>query len=106
VSESASGVPPYRVVYSGLCRDETRRLLGQAKAKGKFDEIAQAIREVDERLHWIPLDFGEPVQDLVHLGVKVHVGVISPLVVRYGVDEVRRVVYVAVPFELLPNSGL
>jgi hypothetical protein len=52
------------------------------------------------------LDFGEPLQDFVHLGIKEHIGVLAPLVVKYGVDEARRIVYVALPFELLPNSGI
>ena len=59
-----------------------------------------------ERCAWIPLDFGEPLQDFVHLGIKEHIAVLAPLVVKYGVDEARRVVYVALPFDLLPKSGL
>jgi hypothetical protein len=74
--------------------------------QGRFTEVAQAIRGIDTRLQWIPLDFGEPLRDLVHLGIKEHIGVLAPLVVRYGVDEVRRLVYVALPFDLLPRSEL
>jgi hypothetical protein len=30
----------------------------------------------------------------------------APLVVTFNVDEARRIVYVAIPFKLLSNSGL
>jgi hypothetical protein len=95
----------FRVVYSQWCRDQTRELLSRAAAQGRFAEVARAIRDIDTRLHWIPLDFGEPLQDYTALGIKVHIGVLAPLVVRYGVDEIRRIVYVSLPFKLLPKSG-
>jgi hypothetical protein len=40
------------------------------------------------------------------LGIQVRIGTIAPLVVRFGVDHARRVVYVTLPFDLLPKSGL
>jgi hypothetical protein len=106
VSPPSGGAPPYRVVYSERCRERTRELLQRAAAKGRFAEVAQAVRDIDTRLQWIPLDFGEPLQDFVRLGIKEHVGVLAPLVVKYGVDEARRIVYVALPFDLLPKSGI
>jgi hypothetical protein len=106
VSEASGSVPPYRVIYSGLCRDETKRLLARASAKSRFAELVQAIRDIDCRLRWIPLDFGQPLQDFEWLGIKEHIGVLRPLVVKYGVDETRHIVYVVIPFKLLPNSGL
>lgn len=101
-----SGKPPFRVIYSGACRDETRRLLERAKAVGLFAELAQAVQAIDTRRHWIPLDFGDPLHDYPDLGIKEHIGVLAPVVVKYGVDEVRCLVYVALPFDLLPRSGL
>jgi hypothetical protein len=105
VSQASGGVPPYRVIYSELCREETRQLLTRARSKGRFAEVAQAVRDIDVRLRWIPLDFGEPLQHFVNLGIKEHIGVLAPLVIKYGVDEERRIVYVSLPFDLLPNSG-
>jgi hypothetical protein len=74
--------------------------------RGRFAEVAQALRGIENRLKWIPLDFGEPLEDLVHMRLREYLGVVPPLVVRYGVDEARRLVYVALPFKLLPRSGL
>ena len=106
MSAPGRGAPPYRVVYSELCRERARDLLARAAAQGRLAEVARAVRDLDRRLHWIPLDFGEPFQDLAELGLKEHIGVVTPLVVRYSVDEGRRLVYVAVPFRLLPRAGL
>jgi hypothetical protein len=69
-------------------------------------EIAQAVRDVHIRLQWIPLDFGEPLREFKQLGIQVGIGAIAPLVVKFGVDAARRVVYVSLPFDLLPKSGL
>jgi hypothetical protein len=105
MSQSSPGVPPFRVVYSGLCREAARELLNRAAAKGRFAELAQALREINTRLEWIPLDFGEPLRDFVELGIQLRIGPVAPLVVTYGVDQARRIVYVTVPFKLLPRSG-
>jgi hypothetical protein len=106
VSQARGSVPPYRVVYSELCRTSVRDLLARARAKGRFNEIAQVIRGIHARLEWIPLDFGEPLQVYVHLGIKELIGVLAPFVVKYGVDEDGHIVYVALPFRLLSKSGL
>ena len=98
--------PPFRVVYSELCRDQMRDLLVRAGAMGRFAEVAQALRGIHQRLEWIPLDFGEPLQDFHNLGLKEFIGVMRPLVVKYAVDEARGIVYVSLPFDLLSKSGL
>jgi hypothetical protein len=106
VSRSTAGVPPYRVVYSDWCRETTRQLLARAAAKGRLVQFAQAVRDIERRLQWIPLDFGEPLRDFVKLGVQERLGSVAPLVVRFGVDEANRLVFVNLPFGLLPRSGL
>jgi hypothetical protein len=106
VSQSSGGTPPYRVAYSGLCLQEVEQLLLRARAKGRFAEIAEALRDVHHRLEWIPLDFGDPLKDFVYLGVQERLGIRPPLVVTFAVDEARRIVHVNFPFKLLPRSGL
>jgi hypothetical protein len=106
VSQPSGGVPSFHVVYSGRCQQEAKTLLARAMAKGRFAEFAQAMQDIDVRLRWIPLDFGEPLRDFAILGIKQYVGSVRPLAGRYGVDEARRIVYLVVPFQLLPNSGL
>ena len=106
MSHASGDIPPYRVVYSELCCNTTRDLLARARAIGRFNEIAQILRDLNTRLKWVPLDFGEPLKDYLGLGIKEHIGVLPPLVIKYGVDEARRIVYVTLPFNLLPKSGL
>jgi hypothetical protein len=106
VSQQSGGPPPYRVVYSGQCREQIKQLLARAAAIGRFAELARCVRDVHTRLEWIPLDFGEPLRDYPQLGIRVFIGTVAPLVVTYGVDETRRIVYVSVRLKLLAGSGL
>lgn len=100
------GKPPFRVTYSERCRDATRRLLERARTIGQFSKVAQAIEEIQRRLDWIALDEGDPLRDSIPLGLQERILTVPPLVVRYSVDEARRIVYVLRPFKLLPRSGL
>jgi len=106
VSQQSGRIPPYEVVYSGRCLEATRQLLANARARGRLAEITQAIRDIHTRLQWIPLDFGEPLLDFANLGIQARIATIAPLVVHFGVDEARRIVYVSLPFDLLSKSGL
>jgi hypothetical protein len=81
-------------------------MLVRAVEKGMFAEVVQALRDIHTRLSWIPLDFGEPLRDFAELGIQVRIATIAPLVVTFGVDHDRRIVYVSLPFEFLPRSGL
>jgi hypothetical protein len=105
VKQPSGGIPPYQVSYSGLFRKQAKKLLVRAKTLGRFTEIAQVMQDINTRLEWIPLDFGEPLRDLVHLGLQERIGTIPPLVVTFAADEAKRLVYVALPFKLLPKSG-
>lgn len=106
MSSAGESVAPFRIAWSGRCRQQFQELLEQARAKGRLAEVCQAARDFYERLTWIPLDFGEPTTDYVHLGVVEMLGAAPPFVVTYCVDQPRRLVYVVVPCKLLPNSGL
>jgi hypothetical protein len=103
VSQKSDAAPPFRVIYSELCREHTRQLLELAQSKGQFAEVAKAIQEINTRLEWIPMDFGEPLWDFLELGIQERLGTVPPLVVRFGVDETRRLVYVSLPFKTLSN---
>lgn len=106
MSEPSQSTPPYRIVWSERCRQTTRELLLRAAERGRHAEVAQLLRDIIRRLEWIPLDFGEPLADHVHTGIQERIAPLSPLVVRFGVDEARRLVYVLIPLKLLANSGL
>jgi hypothetical protein len=98
-------MPPYRVFYSDLFRAQIKGLPSRVDLRLRLPEIVGALRSMHQRLQWIPLDFGEPLRDLVHLGLTECIATQPPLVIKFGVDESRRIVYVALPFDLLPHSG-
>jgi hypothetical protein len=95
----------YRVVYSGYVRDQLKALLARASAINLRQEVAGAVRDIDARLRVYP-QFGQPLQDLKTEGETAWVGVVEPLVVRYVIDEPRRLVFVLVPFQPLSRLGL
>jgi len=106
VSQPSQGVPPFHGAYSGSCREATRQLLARTNAKGRLAEIALVVQDIHTRLQWIPLDFGDPLRDFVNLGIQARIATVPPLVVKFGVDETRQIVYVNLPFDLLSRSGL
>ena len=95
----------YRVSYSGRVRDALLELGALACSRGSGPAFVAAVQEIDRLLHLYP-QFGEPLRDLVAEPMTLWIGVVSPLVVRYCVDETRRLVLVGVPFLPLPGSSL
>jgi hypothetical protein len=104
IGDSAESPSPYRVVYSGRVQDELRKLAEAAKAAGQGQRFVAALKEIDWRLHIYP-QFGQPLYDLQRKPLRVWVGVVPPLVVRYVLNEAQRVVTVTEPMVLLPRSG-
>lgn len=100
----STGTAPYRVVYSERCRDGLQDLLDRTRTGKRYDEFAEAIRKIDLHLQWIPWDFGDPLRDYPGLGIQERIGTIPPLVVLFGVDEERKIVYVSRPFAPLPQA--
>jgi hypothetical protein len=74
---------------------------------GVLPQLSAAARIVNQHLKNDPLCWGDPNYRLRNLGLLVCQGIHRPLLVRYAVDEVRKIVYVK-EFELLlnPTAGL
>jgi hypothetical protein len=104
MSEPPSGPAPYRVSYSERVRADLVNLAARARASGLGAPFLAAVEEIDQRLRIYP-QFGEPLGDLDFPPAQVWIGVVPPLVVRYLLDEQRRLVMVANPFLPLPNAG-
>ncbi len=105
MSQPSDNPSHYRVVYSERVRQELRRLLDQANARGLGRQFLDAVKQIDSRLSIYP-QFGEPLRDLQTEGETLWIGTIPPLTVQYLVDETRRLVFIVVPLVPLPNSGL
>ena len=96
---------PYRVAYSERVREELRNLLARAADAGLLDEVVAAARQMDRALRIYP-QIGQPLRDLQLGPARLWIAVFAPLVVRYFLDEERRMVIVVVPIQPLPHLGL
>jgi hypothetical protein len=96
--------PAYRVHASAKIMQLFLRLQRQAIREGRGDEVITAVRRIYEQLRDDPTTFGEPTYRLPALGLAVRTGSIRPLVVDFGVDEVRRLVFIKV-VKLLAAPG-
>ena len=94
----------YVVTYSDRVLDTLARLGREAKSRGDGAQFVDALREFHRRLHIYP-QFGDPLTDLRASVGQTRLGIVPPLVMRYGVlEEVRTVVIVGVPV-LLPRAA-
>jgi phosphoserine phosphatase len=93
------------VVYSERVREALKATLARAVALGIGREVLEAVKVIDDRLRIYP-QFGEPLQDLAMAGQTVWIGTVQPFVVRYVIDEERRLVFVILPFEPFSHLGL
>jgi hypothetical protein len=95
----------YRVSYSSRVLDAIKALILRAREIGTAPQVLAAVREIDRRLQIYP-QFGQPLQDLSIDSAQIWIGVVSPLVLHYIIDEERRQVMVLLPPSPFSNSGL
>jgi hypothetical protein len=105
MSESPDSPEPYQVSYSGRVRNEHRGLITRAKDRGPAPQVIAAVKEIDKLLRIYP-QFGQPLRDLKLESAQLWIGVVSPLVVHYVLDEEWRAVMVVKPIQYAPHSGL
>jgi hypothetical protein len=98
------GPAPYRVVYSGLVRQELLALMGRATVAGHGPPALAALKELDHRLHIYP-QFGEPLRDLHLAGQVAYAATLPPLFIEYIIDDPHRAVFVIVPLRAMPHCG-
>src|SRR5947207_9025289 len=94
---------PYQVVYSERVRQRLLALADASRERGDGDAFLAALKEFHRRLSLYP-QFGDPLSDLTTEVGQVHIGIVRPLSMRYGVFEERRLVMVAAIPVLLPMS--
>ena len=104
MSESPESPIPYRVSYSEVVKQKLSSLAEEALARGVGQEYLACVKEIDKRLRIYP-QFGEPLSDLLLKPSQLWIGTVWPLVLRYTLDEERRLVMVVACFILLPRHG-
>ncbi len=88
--------PPdaYRVAISAAQKEAlTEGATWAAQAGIRLDYLA-ALKEIDFRLRLEPHEWGEGQEWLPELGIRMRCGTSRMITVLFGVDEVKRVVYV------------
>lgn len=95
---------PYRVEYAGQSLSQLKNLIDQAVHLGMLSDLATAVKAIHRRLTVDPLEWGDPLYHLQHLGLLLHRGTHAPLNVIYAVDEERNLVYVT-QIQPMPGSG-
>ena len=103
MSAATPPATPYRVEYSERVRKRLLVLADIARQRGDGEEFISALKEFDRRLRIYP-QFGEPLVDLNKEPGQVWIGIVRPLVMRYGVFDERRLVTEAAIPVLLPRS--
>lgn len=84
----------YRVVYFGVVRERLTVLAGKAKSLGLLAEYGAVLKRIDERLAANPIGWGEESRRLEATGIRLFRAAAVFLMVYYGVDQSRKIVYV------------
>ena len=101
----SDGPTPYRVIYSERVRAAQKSLITSASEKGLGANVLTAVKEMDRVLRIYP-QIGQPLRDLQLEPARLWIAVFPPLVVKYFLDEERRLVMLVVPIQALSRSGL
>ena len=104
MSESPSTPIPYEVSYSGNVRHKLKAFANKAQEQGLGLEYLAGLKEIDRLLRIYP-QFGEPLLDLKLKPSQFWIGTVWPLVMRYTLDDQRRLVIIVAPFLLLPRPS-
>ena len=96
---------PYQLITPQAVMKELEELHHKALQVGLGDQVLSAARTITQRLQDDPTNFGEPVQNLPNLNLVLWVGIASPLVVHYAINEQRQFVCLKA-FLPLPGHGL
>jgi hypothetical protein len=96
MSDSSNGHGEFKVVPVGTVKADLRQFHQEQMQKGKGAAFLRTLRKINARLCKDPRGFGETLYRLPALKLLVHQGIISPLVVTYGVHDELPVVFVHV----------
>jgi hypothetical protein len=100
-----SSSPSYKVDFAQVVRNQIRLLAFRATRKGLLDRLTAALREMQRHLEVDPIVWGDPMYLYPVFGWLLYQRAVSPVHVAFGVDDVRKIVYVksVLPF---PGGGL
>ena len=96
MSSSSDRPIPFKVIWSGTAIRQVGKLAGITKAEGRHQSLrfAHVLRSIERALTWIPLEYGEPVKELTSVNLQTCVCFAEEVVVNYGVNHSRKIVFV------------
>ncbi len=77
----------YHVSFSGALAKVIEELRYEAASTDRGDQFDAAWRTIMERLRSDPWGFGEFVRPFPHIKMKLHLGSVYPVTVRFGIHE-------------------
>ena len=86
---------PYQVIVSGKIAQDLQEMQKLAVTLGVGAEFAAAWEHAFERLQSDPWSFGELFKHLQHAKLKVHVRLLKPLLIEFGIHEDLPYVFIA-----------
>jgi hypothetical protein len=104
MNSESNGHARYKVVPVATVKTDLRRFYKQQLEEGQGAAFLDILRRVYEKLRTKPHDFGEALYHLPALKLLVHQGVISRLVVTYGVHDEHPLVVIR-GVQLLSSPG-
>jgi len=105
MSDGDSGPKLYQVSYSKRVHRMLSALARQARERGDGGRFLGAFKEFHHRLCVYP-QFEDPLADLQMEVGQIRIGIVSPLAMRYGVLEDRRLMIVGAIPVLLPKANV
>ena len=102
---ASQNAPDHEVSYLAQVRERLTAWKALAIRLGRANEFAAAIREMEDRLHTDPRDWGDPVRELRGMDATFFRRVGPVLIVTYAVHNARPVVFVQ-QVRLTPGSPM
>src|SRR5438046_923282 len=84
----------YKLDISGAVAQEIKKLIRQAYQRGSGPKVARAWRIIIDRLRNDPLQFGELIRHHPFLNLLVHVAVVQPMAVTFGIHVEKKLVII------------
>lgn len=83
----------FRLVVSGAHKHQIEAMGQEAISRGQFDEFSRTMAYIEGRIQNDPRDFGELVNKLHEMDLDIHVCIVRPIIVYFGIHEVLPLVF-------------
>jgi hypothetical protein len=91
---SAGNGQHYGIAFFGSLAQEIDKLHDIAVAAGLGNAFLAALEYAVFRMQHDPWEFGELIQHLKHARLKIHIRIVKPLVIEFGIHEEKPLVLI------------